>query len=92
MLGVGMVIGAVIGAGIALLAAPRSGEDTRDRLLDRVRHIRGKDDAWSKLKRELRRATQVSRRSEMEKRREREAKMLEKERAERDARVQGIDG
>jgi gas vesicle protein len=87
MLGVGMVIGVVIGAGVALLAAPRSGEDTRDKILDRVRHIRGKDDAWSKLKRELKRATQVSRRTELEKRREREAKMLEKERAERDART-----
>jgi gas vesicle protein len=90
MLGIGMVVGAVIGAGIALLAAPRSGEETRDRIRDRVRHIRGEDDAWSKLKRELKRATKVSRRSELEKRREREAKMLEKERAERDARTAGL--
>ena len=87
MLGLGMVIGAVIGAGIALLSTPRSGEEMRDKIRDRVRHIRGEDDAWSKLKRELKRAAKVRQRSELTKRREREEKMLERQRAERDART-----
>ncbi len=87
MLGLGMVIGAAIGAGIALVSAPRSGEETRDKIRDRVRHIRGQDDAWDKLKRELKRATSLSRHSEIEKRKERDLKMMEKERAEKDART-----
>jgi gas vesicle protein len=90
MLGIGLVVGVVIGAGIALLSAPRTGEETRDRIRDRVRHITGKDDAWSKLKRELKRAANVRQRSDLEKRRERDEKMLEKERAERDARTAGL--
>jgi gas vesicle protein len=87
MLGIGLIAGAVIGAGIALLAAPRTGEEMRDKIRDRVRHIRGKDDAWGKLKRELKRAAKVRRRSDVEKRREREEKMLARERAERDAKT-----
>ena len=39
----GIVIGALIGAGIALLAAPHSGEDTRRQLSRRARGLR--DDA-----------------------------------------------
>ncbi len=39
----GIVIGALIGAGIALLAAPSSGEDTRRQLTRRARGLR--DDA-----------------------------------------------
>lgn len=87
LLGLGMVIGVAIGAGITLLTAPRSGEEMRDRIRDRVRHIRGKDDAWSKLQRELKRAVKVRRRSALEKRRIEDQKALERERAERDARV-----
>ena len=87
MLGLGMVIGVAIGAGIALLTAPRSGEEMRDSIRDRVRHIRGKDDAWTKLQRELKRAMKVRRRTALEKKRVEEEKTLEKQRAERDARV-----
>ena len=87
MLGLGMVIGAAIGAGVALLAAPHSGEETRDRIRDRVRHIRGRDSVWDKLGRELRRAGAVRGKRELERRRQEEQKMLEKARAERDARI-----
>jgi hypothetical protein len=87
MLGLGIVIGVAIGAGVALLAAPQSGEETRDRIRDRIRHIRGNDDVWSKLQRELTRAAKVRRRSALEGRKAEERKILERERAERDARV-----
>jgi len=87
MLGLGMIIGAAIGAGAALLAAPQSGEETRDRIRDRVRHIRGNDTAWDKLGRELRRAATARRRKKLARRRREEEKLLEKGRAERDARV-----
>jgi gas vesicle protein len=87
MLGLGIVIGVAIGAGMALLAAPRSGEETRDRIRDRVRHIRGKDDAWSKLQRELKRAMKVRQRTALERRKLEDQKVLDRQRAERDARV-----
>jgi len=87
LLGLGIVIGVAIGAGAALLAAPRSGEETRDRIRDRVRHIRGKDDAWSKLQRELKRAMKVRRRTALERRKLEDQKVAERQRAESDARV-----
>ena len=87
MLGLGMVIGVAIGAGIALLTAPRSGEEMRDSIRDRVRHIRGKDDAWSKLQRELKRAMKVRRRTALERRKLEDQKVVERQRAESDARV-----
>lgn len=87
MLGLGMIFGAAIGAGIALLAAPQSGQETRDRIRDRVYHIRGKDGVWDKLGRELRRAAATRRKNELARRRSEQEKLLEKERAERDARV-----
>ena len=84
MLGLGMVIGAAIGAGIALVAAPRSGEDTRDRIRDKVRHLRGRDDStWEKLGRELKRAAKVRRLELTERRARREKAELEREGAER---------
>lgn len=43
----GIVIGALVGAGIALLFAPRSGEDTRRELSRRARSAR--DDAMERL-------------------------------------------
>ncbi len=61
MLGVGMVVGAVIGAGVALLAAPGSGLDTRARLRRRVKGLRRETGVWRKLSRELRRAALVKR-------------------------------
>lgn len=88
MLGLGMVIGAAIGAGIALVAAPRSGEDTRDRIRDKVRHLRGRDDStWEKLGRELKRAAKVRRMEVAEQRARHEKAGLERERAEQDAGV-----
>jgi len=87
MLGVGMLIGVAIGAGVALLAAPQSGVDTRDNIRDRIRHLRGSDRPWDKLARELRRATAVRRKHDLEGHRKQQQKMLERERAERDARV-----
>lgn len=87
MLGVGILIGAAIGAGVALLSAPQSGEATRDRIRDRIRHLRGKDRPWDKLARELRRAAAVRRKQDLERHRKQEQKQIERERAERDARV-----
>ena len=92
MLGLGMLIGVAIGAGVALLAAPRSGEETRDRIRDRVRHIRGKDDAWTKLQRELKRAVKVRRRTALERRKLEDQKTVERQRAESDARVVASTG
>ena len=87
LLGLGIVIGVAIGAGAALLAAPQSGEETRDRIRDRVRHLRGKDDAWTKLQRELKRAVKIRRRTALERRKLEDQKILERQRAESDARV-----
>ena len=87
MLGVGMLIGIAIGAGVALLAAPQSGVDTRDNIRDRIRHLRGRDRPWDKLARELRRATAVRRKHDLERHRKQQQTMVERERAERDARV-----
>ena len=61
MLGVGMVIGAVIGAGIALLVAPASGHETRRLISRRAGGLRGKPGVWGKLGRELRKAAAAKR-------------------------------
>jgi hypothetical protein len=87
MLGVGILIGVAIGAGVALLAAPESGEDTRDRIRSRIRHLRGRDRPWDRLARELRRASALRRKHDLERHRKREQRELDRERAERDARV-----
>ena len=63
MLGVGMVIGAVLGAGIALLVAPETGSETRHRLSRRARSLRSGASPWKKLGRELRRAAAAKRKS-----------------------------
>jgi len=65
LLGVGMVIGAAIGAGVALLLAPRSGSDTRRFLTRRARKIRGRTGVWTRLGRELQRAA-AAKRKQME--------------------------
>lgn len=87
MLGVGILVGLAIGAGVALLAAPQSGEDMRDRIRDRVRHLRGRDRPWDKLARELRRASALRRRHDLERHTRQEQRRLEKQRAELDARI-----
>lgn len=63
MLGIGMVVGAVIGAGIALLVAPESGAETRRRLSRGAGKIRGGRGVWTKLGRELRRAAAAKRKT-----------------------------
>lgn len=63
ILGVGMVIGAVIGAGIALLVAPASGHETRRQLSRRAGRLRGNPGVWGKLGRELRRAAAAKRKA-----------------------------
>jgi gas vesicle protein len=61
MLGVGMIIGAVLGAGVALLVAPQAGWETRRSLTSRARRIRGETHAWTRLGRELKRAARAKR-------------------------------
>lgn len=65
LLGVGMVIGAVVGAGVTLLVAPRSGRETRDMLGYRARRLRSGSGVWFKLGKELRRAA-VAKRKQLE--------------------------
>jgi YtxH-like protein len=49
----GIAVGAVLGAAVALLLAPGSGDETRHRIGRRVRGLRGADDAWDELAEEL---------------------------------------
>lgn len=63
MLGIGMIAGAVIGAGIALLVAPESGAETRRRLTSRADRLRSGRGVWTRLGRELRRAAAAKRKS-----------------------------
>ncbi len=63
MLGIGMVVGAMIGAGIAFLVAPESGVETRRRLSRRAGSIRGSRGVWSRLGRELKRAAVAKRKA-----------------------------
>jgi hypothetical protein len=51
----GLAAGLTIGAGVALLLAPASGEETREYLGERARALRGQADAgWDDLRDELR--------------------------------------
>ena len=52
----GIAVGAILGATVALLMAPASGDETRDRIGRRVRRLRGNDDVWDDLAEELERA------------------------------------
>jgi len=63
MLGIGMVVGAIIGAGIAILVAPESGAETRRRLRRRAGKLRGNRGVWNRLGRELRRAAAAKRKT-----------------------------
>jgi gas vesicle protein len=49
----GIALGAILGATVALLWAPASGDETRDRIGRRVRKLRGNDDIWDELAEEL---------------------------------------
>ena len=57
---VGIAVGAVLGATVALFLAPASGEETRHRVARRVRSLRGDDDVWDELGQELERAAAES--------------------------------
>ena len=50
----GIAVGAILGATVALLLAPASGDDTRESIARRVRKSRGHDDdIWDDLAEEL---------------------------------------
>lgn len=49
----GIALGAILGASIALLWAPASGDETRQRIGRKVRRLRGDDDVWDELAEEL---------------------------------------
>jgi hypothetical protein len=48
----GIALGAILGASVALLLAPASGEETRHRIANKVRR-RDEDDLWEQLAEEL---------------------------------------
>jgi hypothetical protein len=52
----GIALGAILGASVALLWAPASGDETRQRIGRRVRKMRGDDSVWDELAAELERA------------------------------------
>ena len=49
----GVAVGAVLGAVVALLVAPASGDETRHSIARRVRNLSGSDDVWDELAEEL---------------------------------------
>lgn len=49
----GITVGIVLGAGAALLLAPASGSEVRDRIARRFRGAEGSDSVWEDLEREL---------------------------------------
>jgi hypothetical protein len=49
----GIAVGAILGATVALLLAPASGDETRHSIARRVRNLRGDDDVWDELAKEL---------------------------------------
>ena len=64
ILSLGVIAGALVGAGVALLFAPQSGEETRERIADRARSLGSRADAsWDDLRDELRRLRRRSRRA-----------------------------
>ena len=49
----GIAVGAILGATVALLFAPASGDETRHGIARRVRNLCGDDDVWDELAEEL---------------------------------------
>jgi len=49
----GIAAGAILGATVALLFAPASGDETRHGIARRVRNLGGDDDVWDELAQEL---------------------------------------
>lgn len=61
--GAGLLLGLAIGAGIAILFAPQSGDVTRAHLGHRARHLRGRvTDRWEDLRDDVRRSARRGRR------------------------------
>ena len=52
----GIAVGAILGATVALLLAPASGDETRHSIARRVRNLGGEDDVWDEFAEELERA------------------------------------
>jgi hypothetical protein len=64
ILSLGVIAGALVGAGVALLLAPQSGEETREQIASRARSLGNRADAgWDDLRDELRRLRRRSRRA-----------------------------
>jgi hypothetical protein len=64
ILSLGILAGALVGAGVALLLAPQSGEETREQIAIRARRLGTRADAgWDDLRDELRRVRRRSRRA-----------------------------
>ena len=64
VLSLGIIAGALVGAGVALLFAPQSGEETRERIVTRARRLGVRaDESWDDLRDELRRLRRRSRRA-----------------------------
>jgi hypothetical protein len=64
ILSLGVIAGALVGAGVALLLAPQSGEETRERIANRARRLGTRaDESWDDLRDELRRLRRRSRRA-----------------------------
>jgi YtxH-like protein len=63
-LSLGILAGALVGAGFALLLAPQSGEETREQIARRARRLGTRaDEGWDDLRDELRRLRRRSRRA-----------------------------
>jgi len=63
LFGVGIAVGALLGAGAALLYAPQSGFETRTEIAGRARRFRARaTDRWDELGSELHKAARRSRR------------------------------
>jgi YtxH-like protein len=62
----GIALGAILGASVALLFAPASGDETRELIGRRVRRERNDDDVWDALAAELARAAAESEEEEVE--------------------------
>jgi len=64
VLSLGIIAGALVGAGAALLLAPQSGEETREQIVSRARRLSARaDEGWDDLRDELRRLRRRSRRA-----------------------------
>ena len=63
-LSLGIIAGALVGAGVALLLAPQSGEETREQIVTRARRLGTRaDEGWDDLRDELSRLRRRSRRA-----------------------------